>query len=157
MEEYLNEEEYINYKAETSEEYRKITELTKLYYRQMAELRSLNHRQKKINRNINRRKKQLIKENKKIAIAIIEGQEGGSIEVKKPGVIRQAIDGNYIVASIISLLVYVISSKIAYIERGYKAIGGEGFFLIFPIILLAFKAAKIMDENNSKEQKKKGA
>lgn len=42
----------------------------------------------------------------------------------------------YILLTIAGIILFRIGSEVAYAERGYKAIGGEGFALLLPLYYL---------------------
>lgn len=77
----------------------------------------------------------------------------GKYKKKRPSILSRVFAPHIIFYSFLSIIVYICLAKLAYMERGYRAIGGEGFFLILPIILVAFRIGNLIDKDANKRNK----
>lgn len=134
------------------EEGKKAAMPTELYVEKTTELYELNQKQKRINKNINEKRREIEELYTNKAKDTVEG----NYKRKGPGIIRQTLTADILIYSAISLIVYFFLSKLAYLERGYKSIGGEGFFLILPLFIIFNRLIDVIDkEARKKEQIKK--
>lgn len=62
----------------------------------------------------------------------------------------------YILLTIAGIILFHIGSDMAYAERGYKAIGGEGFALLLPLFYLIFSCTVQDFVRDLRELKKDG-
>lgn len=131
------------------EEGRKAAMLASLYIEKRAEMYDINERQKRFNRNINAKRRDMERAYIQRAEDIIHGR----LKKKRTSIIRRVFTPQILIYSIVSIIIYIFCAKLAYIERGYKAIGGEGFFLVLPLILIAFRFGNIMDKEARKENR----
>lgn len=124
------------------EEGRKAAMLASLYMEKQAEMYDINERQKRFNRNITAKRRQMERSYIQKAEDIIHGR----YRKRRPSILRRVFTPQIIIYSIISIIIYLFWAKLAYIERGYKAIGGEGFFLILPLLLIAYRIGNLIDK-----------
>lgn len=132
------------------EEGRKAAMLASLYVEKRAQMYDINERQQRFNRNINAKRKEMERAYIQRAEDIIHGR----LKKKRTSIIRRIFTPQILFYSLISIIIYIFWAKLAYIERGYKAIGGEGFFLILPLLLVAFRIGNIIDKEARKEDRK---
>lgn len=131
------------------EESRKAVMLAALYTEKTMEIGELNDRQKRFNKNINQKRREMERMYVKKAKEIVDGK----YRKKRPSILSRVFAPHIIFYSFLSIIVYICLAKLAYMERGYKAIGGEGFFLILPIILVAFRIGNLIDKDANKRNK----
>lgn len=144
----------INYKDKRNdrdllEESKKAARLAALYTEKTLEMEDLNFKQKRYNREINERRREL----KELYIEEAKEIVDGKYRRRRPSIMARVFSPQIIIFCFLSLIVYICLAKLAYIDRGYRAIGGEGFFLIFPLLILTFRFGNLVDKDARRRNK----
>lgn len=119
--------------------------VAQLYLQKNRALERLQAQQRRMNKKMENRKKYTEIKYRKKAQRVIEGKT--TADLIKP-VLDKVFTFEIMLIIIISLSLFFGFSKWATIQRGYRALGGEGILLLIPVAAIIYRTGNVLQEMN---------